>query len=52
VIETLQLVSPTLPIGAYGYSEGLEYLCQIDRLNGVESLKDWLEQELIYGAIA
>ena len=27
LLRLLQLTSPALPVGAYSYSEGIEYLC-------------------------
>jgi len=51
ILSLLQLASPGLPIGAYSYSEGLESLVEVGVINHQESLKQWLEQELCYGAI-
>lgn len=45
----LQLASPTLPVGAYSYSEGLEALA--DKITSAASLDHWLRQELRYGAV-
>jgi urease accessory protein len=47
----LQLASPTLPVGAYSYSEGLETLVENGIINNQESVKHWLEAQLRYGAI-
>ncbi len=47
----LQLASPALPVGAYSYSEGLEVLVDVGKINSERSLKHWLEQELYCGAI-
>jgi len=47
----LQLASPALPVGAYSYSEGLETLVDTGTIKHELSLKQWLEQELRYGAI-
>ncbi len=49
-LHLLQLSSPTLPLGAYTYSEGLEYLV-ISQIQNSDQLYSWLEQELTYGAI-
>lgn len=49
-LHLLQLSSPTLPLGAYTYSEGLENLVT-DKINNQSQLYSWLEQELHYGAI-
>jgi urease accessory protein len=51
LLHLLQLVSPALPVGAYSYSEGLETLVQANQLINLSTLKDWLIQELRYGAI-
>ena len=47
----LQLASPALPVGAYSYSEGLEVLVDVSKINSERSLNHWLEQELCCGAI-
>ncbi|MCX7593390.1 MAG: urease accessory protein UreF [Fischerella sp.] len=47
----LQLASPTLPVGGYSYSEGLETLVEDGAIADFENLKHWLEMELRYGAI-
>jgi urease accessory protein len=50
--KLLQLASPSLPVGAYSYSEGLEVLRENDRLNTAQDLQEWFEMELRYGSIA
>jgi urease accessory protein len=50
LLNLLQLASPALPLGAYCYSEGLEYLCQED-ISNARQLTQWLTQELHHGAI-
>lgn len=47
----LQLASPALPVGGYSYSDGLETLIDRSVIDNPESLRQWLEQELRYGAI-
>lgn len=47
----LQLVSPALPVGAYSYSEGLENLVEQGTISSQETLRNWIVQELFYGAI-
>lgn len=47
----LQLASPALPVGAYSYSEGLETLVDTGKIDNETPLKQWLTQELRYGAI-
>ncbi|MGB3615920.1 MAG: urease accessory UreF family protein [Elainellaceae cyanobacterium] len=51
LLRLLQLTSPTLPVGAYSYSEGLEALSQQGRLPDAEALDRWLTQELRHGSI-
>ncbi|TBR62075.1 urease accessory protein UreF [Westiellopsis prolifica IICB1] len=47
----LQLASPSLPVGGYSYSEGLETLVEDGAIAQRENLKHWIEMELRYGAI-
>ncbi len=51
LLSLLQLASPALPVGAYSYSDGLETLVDRGAIANQESLSQWLEQELRYGAI-
>jgi urease accessory protein len=50
LLRLLQLVSPSLPVGAYSYSEGLETLTQAGTIDSRETLQHWLTQELVVGA--
>ncbi|MBW4644411.1 MAG: urease accessory protein UreF [Goleter apudmare HA4340-LM2] len=50
-LSILQLASPSLPVGAYSYSEGLEILVENGTIIHQASLKHWLESQLRYGAI-
>lgn len=51
LLYLLQLANPSLPVGAYSYSDGLEALVETGIINNSQSLGQWLEQELRYGAI-
>jgi urease accessory protein len=51
LLQLLQLASPALPVGAYSYSEGLEFLVDSDRLKDCKGLEQWLTQELVYGSV-
>jgi urease accessory protein len=42
LVRLMQLISPTLPIGAFTYSQGLEYAIECGWVSDVESLEDWL----------
>ncbi len=51
ICRLLQLTSPSLPIGAYSYSEGIEYLCHNQTIQVEADLYNWLIRELKYGFI-
>jgi urease accessory protein len=51
LMRLLQLASSTLPVGAYSYSEGLEYLVDSGKIDSSDRLQYWLTQELCYGSI-
>ncbi|MBU6230904.1 MAG: urease accessory protein UreF [Cyanobacteria bacterium REEB459] len=50
LLRLLQLASPSLPVGAYSYSEGLETLVS-QGLTDPAEIRQWLEQELAWGLI-
>jgi urease accessory protein len=41
-LRLFQLASPTLPIGAFTYSQGLEWAVEVGWVRDLESLNDWL----------
>ena len=45
----LQLASPALPVGAYAYSEGLEYAVEAGWINDEPKLSAWVEGRLRHG---
>lgn len=47
----MQLASSALPVGAYSYSEGLEFLVETQRITSAEDLAHWIQQELCYGSM-
>ncbi|WP_449419187.1 urease accessory protein UreF [Phormidium nigroviride] len=49
ILRLLQLA--TVPVGAYSYSEGIETLVDLAKINNENSLQTWLEHSLQYGAI-
>jgi urease accessory protein len=51
LLKLLQLSSPALPVGAYSYSEGLEWLVDSGKIRTVAELEHWLVQEVRYGAV-
>ena len=50
-LEFLQLLSPSLPVGAFSYSEGLEWLVQNKKVYDEITLFNWIESELSRGQI-
>ena len=50
-LALLQLVSPALPVGAFGYSEGLEVLVQASVLRNAADVEQWLRAELQRGSV-
>ncbi|MEO1131886.1 MAG: urease accessory UreF family protein, partial [Cyanobacteria bacterium J06639_1] len=49
LLNLLQLASPTLPVGAYSYSEGLETLVETGTIANAAQLQNWLTCELTWG---
>ncbi len=47
-LHLLHLASPALPVGAYAYSQGLEYAIEAGWLEG-DALQTWLEDGLRFG---
>ena len=43
LIRLMQLVSPSLPIGAFAYSQGLEWAVDCGWVNDSKSFQNWLE---------
>ena len=50
LLRLLQLASPSLPVGAYSYSEGLEYAVHAQWVRDVPTLHAWLRDGLLDGA--
>jgi urease accessory protein len=51
LLRLLQLASPSLPVGAYSYSEGLEYAVEQRAVADAATLRRWLEDALHYGGV-
>ncbi len=49
LLALLQLTSPSLPIGAFAYSQGLEAAVESGWVKDADSLRDWLSTSLNYG---
>ena len=50
LLRLMQLASPALPVGAYSYSEGLEYVAQAGVVKDSATLGAWIEDGLAFGA--
>lgn len=51
LVRLLQLVSPSLPTGAFNYSQGLETAIEAGWISDASSLNDWLE-DIMKGSLA
>ena len=45
-LRLLQLASPSLPVGAYAYSQGLEWAVEAGWVHDEASLREWLAEQL------
>ncbi|TVP85182.1 MAG: urease accessory protein UreF [Thioalkalivibrio sp.] len=43
-----QLISPTLPVGAYSYSTGLEYAVEAGWVSDADTARDWISAQLLH----
>lgn len=43
LLRLMQLVSPALPVGAYAYSQGMEYAIHLDWINNEQTSQQWIE---------
>ncbi|CAA0118272.1 urease accessory protein UreF [Zhongshania aliphaticivorans] len=46
LLHLMQMVSPALPVGAYAYSQGLEYAVEKGWVNGRAGAEDWIGEVL------
>ncbi len=51
LLSLLQLSSAALPVGAYSYSEGLEFVIESGRITSAADLRSWLTRELTCGSV-
>src|SRR5487761_1950089 len=50
LIRLMQLVSPVLPVGAYTYSQGLEWAVEAGTVQSEAAAQVWIEDCLEFGA--
>lgn len=48
LVRLLQLASPALPVGAFGYSQGLEWAVEDGTVSNQASAQDWIEGILLH----
>lgn len=48
LLRLLQLASPTLPVGGYAFSQGLETAVEQGWLEDASATREWLQQQLLY----
>lgn len=46
LLRLLQLISPSLPVGAYSYSQGLEWIVESGLVSSRATLHQWLAEQL------
>ena len=49
LLRLLQLVSPSLPVGAFAYSQGLEFAVHAGWIDDETTTRDWLQGQLSHG---
>lgn len=49
LLHLLRLASPSLPVGAFAWSQGLESAIELGWLSDTDDLRDWLEAVLMQG---
>lgn len=49
LMRVLQLASPALPVGAYAYSQGIEWLVEEGSLKSADDVERWIESVLTQG---
>ena len=49
LLHLLHLSSPALPVGAYAYSQGLEFAIDGGQLKTADDVSDWLQGVLLHG---
>lgn len=49
LLRLLQLVSPSLPVGGYSYSGGIEWAAEAGWIDSADATRDWLADQLMHG---
>ena len=51
LVRLLQLASPALPIGAYSYSQGLEWMAESGTIRDAAAMQVWID-DLLHNVMA
>ncbi len=51
LLRLMNLMSPTLPIGGFTYSQGIEQAIENNWISDINSAKQWLENQLFFGLL-
>ena len=51
LLRLMNLMSPTLPIGGFTYSQGIEQAIECDWISDIDTAQQWLENQLFIGFI-
>ena len=49
LLRLMNLMSPTLPIGGFTYSQGIEQAIESDWITDINNAQQWLENQLFFG---
>src|SRR5687767_13898383 len=49
LLRMMQLGSPALPVGAYAFSQGLEYAIEANWLRSVDDVHEWIRHQILHG---
>ncbi len=49
LLQLVRLASPSLPIGSYSYSQGLEHACEVGWIKNCDEAQAWLEGVMLNG---
>ena len=47
----MNLMSPTLPIGGFTYSQGIEQAIENNWISDIDTAQQWLENQLFFGLV-
>jgi urease accessory protein len=51
LLRLMNLMSPTLPIGGFSYSQGIEQAIENNWISDIDTAQQWLENQLFFGLL-